>query len=330
MRILVYSSVFHPSLGGIENHTLFLIREFARAGHEIKVVTEQVQDPEKPLEGIEVVHSSEKLRQLRLFFWSDVLYMPNITLKGVWLLLFNPRKKWVISHNDFHLKYSGGWKANLKRFFIDRATKNIAVSKSVADFLGMKSTIIYNCYNDDVFRIYPEEPRQFDFVFVGRLVSQKGCDMLIDACSRLRRPFSLNIIGDGAESERLKEKVKALGLAQQITFLGFMQGEALARMLNRHRAMIVPSMGVEGFGIVALEGLACGCRMLVSNAGGLAEAVNGHGDVFEMGDVDALCGLLERCLAEAGAGEEMPQERIDYLRAQSKKMVARRYLEAFG
>lgn len=329
MKILIYSSVFYPAIGGIENLTLFLAREFVKAGHEVKVVTEQRQDVSKPLQNIEVVHSSRKLKQLKLFFWSDIFYMPNITLKGVWLLLFNPFKKWVISHNDFHLMYSTDAKTSLKKFLIKRATKNISVSKSVADYLAVESTVIYNCYNDDIFRLYPEEPRQLDFVFLGRLVSQKGCEMLIDACSQLGRPFSLNIIGDGSELEKLKAKVSALGLEHQVVFVGFMQNESLARMLNRHRVMIVPSLGVEGFGIVALEGLACGCRMLVSNAAGLAEAVDGHGELFQMGDTEALRLLLEKYLNQPQI-DAMPEDRAAYLKTHSKESVARKYLEVFS
>jgi len=303
--------------------------EFVKAGHKVKVVTEQVQDNSKLLENIEVVHSSEKWKQLKVFFWSDVLYMPNITLKGVWLLLFNPFKRWVISHNDFHLMYSNDLKTKFKNFLIKKATKNISVSKSVADFLKVQSTVIYNCYNDDVFKLYPDESRKFDFVFVGRLVTQKGCEMMINACSHLSRPFSLNIIGDGLELEKLRAKVTALGLDQQIRFLGFMQNEPLARMLNRHRIMIVPSLDVEGFGIVALEGLACGCKMLVSNAGGLAEAVDGHGETFQMGDTEALHLLLEKSLEEFKVNE-MPEDRIAYLKDHSKESVAKKYLEVFG
>ena len=194
--------------------------------------------------------------------------------------------------------HTSGIKRRIKDFCIQRATRHIAVSRSVADSLAVESTVIHNCYDDEVFKLYPQEPRDFDFVFVGRLVSQKGCELLIDACSRLGRPFSLNIIGDGFESEKLRAKVKALGLERQIGFLGFMQGEALARMLNRHRTMVVPSLGVEGFGIVALEGLACGCRLLVSDAGGLTEAVDGQGEIFGVGDVDALHALLEKCLTD--------------------------------
>ena len=329
MRILIYSSVFYPSIGGIENHTLFLAKEFLKAGHQVKIVTEQVQNPDAGLPNIEVVHSSRKWSQVKLFFWAQVLYMPNITLKGVWLLFLNPFKKWVISHNDFHLRYSDGWKTKLKKFFIGRATENIAVSRSVAEFLSVKSIVIHNCYNDGVFRLYPEERRIYDFVFVGRLVSQKGCDMLIDACRKLQRPFTLSIVGDGAEMKRLRTKVESLGLDRQISFLGFLQGEVLARRLNQHRVMVVPSLDVEGFGIVALEGLACGCRMLVSDAGGLTEAVGSHGEIFPMGDVDALHLLLDKCLTQPEY-EEMPNGRLSFLKNHSRQSVAEKYLAILG
>lgn len=329
MKILIYSSVFHPAIGGIENLTLSLAQEFVNSGHEVKVVTEQVQKKNAPLPGIEVVHASSKWAQLKLFFWSDVVYMPNITLKGVWLFLFNPFKKWVVSHNDFHLINSHGPKARLKNIAIKAAATNIAVSHSVARALTVDSTVVYNCYKDEVFRLYPDEPRNIDFLFVGRLVSQKGCEMLIEACSRLRKPFRLNIVGHGFEYEALNAKVQRLGLGDSIGFLGFMRDEELARTMNRHRVMIVPSMGPEGFGIVALEGLACGCKMVVADAGGLAEAVDGFGEVFPMGDVEALTKLLQRSLDERDS-DPMSNAKVAYLRDRSTRTVAQKYLNLFA
>ena len=204
MKILIYSSVFYPAIGGIENHTLFLAKEFVRAGHEVKVVTEQPQTGSTPLENIEIFHSADKLSQIRLFMWSDIFYMPNITLKGIWLLFFNPLKRWMISHNDFHLIESLGLKSRLKSLVIRKATTNISVSRSVARALPAPSTVIYNCYNDELFKLYENERRTRDFVFVGRLVTQKGCDMLIEACSRLKRPFTLSVVGYGPEADRLE------------------------------------------------------------------------------------------------------------------------------
>lgn len=328
MKILIYSSVFYPAIGGIENLTLSLAKEFRRSGHDVKVVTEQRQTPEMPVEGIEIVHSSRVLQQLRLFFWSDVWYMPNITLKGMWLLIFNPFKKLFISHNDFHVIDARNAKALLKNAVIYSVARNISVSRSVARALRATSAVILNCYNDGDFQLYPEEKRNRDFLFVGRLVSQKGCELLVQACRGLARPFTLSIVGDGVELKRLQALVDEYGLQDSVSFLGFQRDKALARTMNRHRVMIVPSLGAEGFGIVALEGLACGCEMIVSDAGGLPEAVGGFGDVFPVGDVVALRALLERHLAQPVTGT-MSDDKVRYLQSRTAKNVAREYLDLF-
>lgn len=326
MKILIYSSVFYPAIGGIENLTRMLAGEFVRAGHEVKVVTEQPQGDAPPLHGIEIVHSSRRWKQIQLFAWADVVYMPNVTLKGAWLFAFNPFKKWVVSHNDFHLALGRDLKTWLKRRMVRHATRNVAVSASVSRVVGTDSDVIYNCYDESVFRVYPDERRDRDFVFVGRLVPQKGCDMLIDACRLIQRPFTLTVVGEGAEYDRLRTKVETLRLQDRVRFSGYLQGEALARCLNRHRTMIVPSTGPEGFGIVALEGLACGCRMIVAEAGGLPEAVAGHADTFAMGDRVGLHRLMERALDE---GEISTAERGLFLDRHMRPHVAGQYLRVF-
>lgn len=327
MKILICSSVFYPSIGGIENLTLFLSQEFIRAGHEVKVITAQKQD--KPLENIEVVTAGSWVKQMRLFLWCDVFFMPNITLKGVWLMLLDFRRKWVISHNDFHLKHTVWWRANLKMFFIRRAHMNIAVSKSISNYLDVESRVIYNCYDNDVFKIYPGIRRDVDFVFVGRLVSQKGCALLLDALVRLGGNYTLNIIGDGAEMPAMKKKVQELGLNDRVTFTGFLAREELARTLCRHKVMVVPSSDLEGFGIVALEGLACGCDLIVSDAGGLPEAVVGNGRVFPMGDVEKLVELMHESITSKNLNI-MDEGRVKFLQEHSKTVTANRYLEAFS
>lgn len=327
MKILICSSVFYPAIGGIENLTLFLTQEFIKAGHEVKVITAQKQD--KPLENIEVVGPGSWVKQMHLFMWCDVFFMPNITLKGVWLMLLDFRRKWVISHNDFHLKHSGWWRANLKMFFIRRADLNIAVSRSISSSLDVESRVIYNCYDNDVFKVYPGIKRDIDFVFVGRLVSQKGCTLLLDALVRIGGNYTLSIIGDGAEMAEMKRKVQALGLTDRVTFTGFLERDELAMALGRHRVMVVPSSDLEGFGIVALEGLACGCDLIVSDAGGLPEAVLGNGRIFPMGDVEKLTELMREAIASKDLNI-MDENRIKFLEEHSKTATASKYLEAFG
>src|SRR5579875_485544 len=150
MDILIFSTVFYPVLGGLENLTLNLSKEFIKKGHQVKVITYQKQT--EPLKDLDVYYAPGFLKTFELFSWCDVYYMPNISLKGVWPLLINPRKKWIISQNDFSLTNKTGLVSVLKLMLIKFATKNISVSKSVAGSLRTSSEIIYNCYDDAVFK----------------------------------------------------------------------------------------------------------------------------------------------------------------------------------
>ena len=76
------------------------------------------------------------------------------------------------------------------------------------------------------------------------------------------------MIGDGPEASRLQEQAARLGIGGQIDFLGARRGEELVGLLNRHRILVVPSRYNEPFGIVALEGIACGCVVIGSEGAG--------------------------------------------------------------
>ncbi|MEJ7738045.1 MAG: glycosyltransferase family 4 protein [Chitinophagaceae bacterium] len=326
MKILIFSNIFYPAIGGIEIQTINLTKEFIKEGHKVKVITQQKQD--SPIENIEIYHSPGFFKKIELFFWCNAFYMPNISLKGVWLLLLNPFKKWIISHNDFYLSNKNNIRIKIKLFLIKFA-QNIAVSRSVSSNINTKSVIIYNCYDDSIFKLYHDERRMYDFVFVGRLVSQKGCDLLIKACKDLDHPFTLNIIGDGPEKIKLQELVRHLQLENSIKFLGFLPCEALPRILNRHRIMIIPSIEEEGFGIVVLEGLACGCKIIAADAGGLAEAVDRFGMMFRMGDQQQLSLLLKDEVRNTANSSSISSELRNYLKHHTKEMIAQKYLAFF-
>jgi glycogen synthase len=123
-------------------------------------------------------------------------------------------------------------------------------------------------------------------------------------------------------------------LDRQVIFAGQQSGNALAQTLNRHRVLAVPSRWAEPFGVVALEGIACGCVVVGSRDGGLQEAIGPCGLTFENGKVDELAAQLRRLINEPetranllkNAPEHLPKFQPDviaaaYLRTM-KKMIA--------
>src|SRR5213079_3168482 len=137
-----------------------------------------------------------------------------------------------------------------------------------------------------------------------RLVSDKGADLVLRAMKILHQGNlkpDLTIVGSGPEEKSLQRLARELALDRQVTFAGPKAGEELATLLNRHQILVIPSRWAEPFGIVALEGIACGCAVVGSSDGGLKEAIGPCGVTFENGNENALANCLAKLLRDAEA-----------------------------
>lgn len=110
-------------------------------------------------------------------------------------------------------------------------------------------------------------------LFLGRLVANKGCDVLLRAAARLPPTTRIRVAGDGPERARLDALARELGLADQVEFLGWTSAEQVRSLLDDARVLAVPSLWPEPFGLVALEAYAAGRPVVASSVGGLADLV---------------------------------------------------------
>jgi glycosyltransferase involved in cell wall biosynthesis len=192
--------------------------------------------------------------------------------------------------------------------------------------------IIPNTYREEIFRLLPEIERERELIFVGRLVSDKGVDVLLDALAQLQtrglRPH-LTIVGAGPEETALRRQAEQLGLQPQVEFAGAKRDEDLAKVLNAHRIMVVPSRWSEPFGIVALEGIACGCIVVGSEGGGLPEAIGECGPTFPNGDSQALADVLAELLNSDEKLSSFRAAAEAHLARHRPAEVARAYLKVF-
>ena len=322
MRILIYAYAFLPHLGGIETSADALARGFTRLGHEVRVVT-LTANPAGDDFPFQVYRRPSAEQFLRLVCWSDVVLHNHISLRAAWPLLFC-RRRWVVAHQTGLRRADGrlGLRNRLKRALLPFA-RSIAISDSIAADLPKVAAIIPNPYADHLFGDLRLPERPFELAFLGRLVSDKGCGLLLDAMAGLGKQGlhpRLLIIGQGPEGASLAGQATALGIAGQIEFAGPLSGEALVRRLNQARILVVPSRWNEPFGIVALEGIACGLAVVGSSGGGLPEAIGPCGVTFPNGDVAALTARLAELLREP--------KRIGELLAQAPAHLARHNPEA--
>lgn len=332
MRVLLYTPAFLPQVGGLEINTANLARELARLGQEVAVIT-TTPGPGEDDPAYRVVRSPSPRELLRWTRWCDVFAQQNISLRGLWPLLL-VRRPWVVSHHSWYCRSDGriAWQDRLKRRLLRYAAGSISVSRAMADDLATPSVVIANPYREDLFRLLPDAERRRDLLFVGRLVSDKGVDLLLDALALLAgrglRP-RLTVVGDGPERPRLAAQAARLGLGEQMEITGFKTDLDLVRTYNEHRILVIPSRYKEPFGIVALEGIACGCLVVGSAGGGLQDAIGPCGFTFSNGDVAGLADLLERLLRDPETGRERLRKAPEYLAGIRTETAARAYLRVF-
>lgn len=131
-------------------------------------------------------------------------------------------------------------------------------------------------------------------VFIGRLMDNKGLQVLLDAWKELPAGYQLQIVGDGPERPALEAQARELQLSG-ITFRGRLSHAAVIEALKGARFTIVPSKLYEGLPMCIVESFACGTPVLCSKLGGLKEIVEDHatGLQFSPGDAQDLAGKVE-------------------------------------
>jgi glycogen synthase len=328
MKILFSSYAYAPCIGGIETASALLTHEFLAAGHEIILVTETPalalsSDP------FEIARNPSLARLLQLVRWSEVVFQNNISLRHLIPALL-VRKPALVVHQTWIRNVAGGigWKDRIKRALLPRV-KNVAVSQAIANHLNIGAEVIGNPYDDRIFKLIPHPARDRELLFVGRLVSDKGVDVLLRALGILKQQnvsARLTIIGRGPEETNLRALVWELGLDQAVTFAGEKVGPELAELMNRHQVVVIPSRWPEPFGIVALEGIACGCIAVGSEEGGLSEAIGDCGMAFSNGDSQELADRLRILLSDSQKREKFRMAAPAHLEQFRSQTIAQRYL----
>ena len=125
----------------------------------------------------------------------------------------------------------------------------------------------------------------FTLGVVSRLEPIKGMDLVVPALAEVLKVHpdtQLLVVGDGSLRASMEEQAAQLGCASHIRFVGRQPQEELPQWYSQMDIVLMPSRS-EGFGLTAIEAMACGCVMVASDTGGLPEVVR-----------DGVCGLLHR------------------------------------
>lgn len=285
MKIVIASHAFLPNIGGVSTSISILAKGFADAGHDVTVATLTPG----PSDGFayEVMRRPRAARLTRLYTKADILILSNLALKLIYPLLF-VRRSFALQHHSesaFGLSSSPLSFDVLRRAVLHRA-RHFMTSAYVGQRSGFESYEITRPFANSEY-ITPEVRRPIaerrGLLFVGRLEEEKGVRYLLEQWPHMReilRVEELRIVGDGSLCSEIQTRIAA-GELSGVTLVGRLLQDATASEMGRAAFVIVPSLWAEPFGAVALEALAAGALVILTDRGGLPETTGQCGYFFD-------------------------------------------------
>src|SRR3989344_4872084 len=176
---------------------------------------------------------------------------------------------------------------NTKRQLIERLKVNPKKIEYIPNWIN----------NEEISKIKPSKNKEdtSDVIFVGRLLSHKNVNVLIQAISIIKKTnpkIKCMIVGDGPEMVSLKELTNKLGLTNNISFRGFLDTHSnIISFIKSSKVFVLPSTR-EGFGITVIEVFACGILVITTN-----HKDNASKDLIHQGKNGYVCNLNESDMA---------------------------------
>lgn len=309
-----------------------LAGEFAVLNHTVEILTDTPCSDNSFAFSYPVTRTTKVRDRVASFRRADVALFMNVSLRGL------PAAKIatvpvVVSHQGI---YEGSIAEAIK-CQVSRRVPGIAASAFIKAHVPGCVRIIPNAYDPKIFIDRVVQKRTKDFVFCGRLVSDKGAAICIRAFQRVSQEFpeaTLTIIGDGPERNVLRNLASRLSLSKAVTFEGALSGDRVAAAMRQHSCLVVPSVWEEPFGIVALEGIASCDTVIASARGGLPEAIGCCGvtvrptvEEFAL----AMLGVMRaRHIGIPLPGMPSNMQRTSHLERHSPRVIATSYLEVLA
>lgn len=364
MKILLATPVFKPMVGGIETLAMNTAHHLVRRGHEVIVAT-PIRSETPDEEPFEVVRAAGPARLLELVRWSDLVFCNGASLYIAPYTLLVKRPV-VMRHDAYHVSSieGAGWYDHgpaplrplpsflyhLRRGAVGYALRGIAKVTALRLFanhgvdanVAISDWMMHRHPLNRQLRIHNPFPiakfaaakntdghYDYDFFFLGRLISEKGVDILIEAFTQLQQRsggrYRLCIIGDGPERANLEAAARAGGQEESIRFAGMTTGDALIDLLRRCRIAVLPSTWEEPFGGVATELMAAEKNVIVSQDGALSELVGQAGLAVPNGDPEALSAAMERLITD----ERLRARHLERAKTQLSAFDEERLIDAY-
>ncbi len=341
--------------GGGEQFVADLSRRLAADGRQVvlvarpgKIVRERMADMpvpfyRLPLKGVADIVSAAMLARLILRYRPGVVHVHHFKDAFTALYaralsrIFGVRPRIVLTRHLVRPAKCGllhRWLyRSVDRFaFVSELARNKFFSTAPA-LDPARTTVIPNSSPDtrlngeapDLRKTYAIAPEIPILLFCGRLVAEKGCDVLLRACARLKgenRHYALFLVGGTDDAEylaRLRTLATALPSGMRVEFPGFVQ--RVGAWLAQADLCVQPSVVAEAGSLTVIEAMQAGCAVIASNNGSQPEYVVSDvtGLLVPPGDEEALAAAIARLIDDpelrrtmGAAGRRHFDEQLSY------------------
>ena len=170
--------------------------------------------------------------------------------------------------------------------------------------------------------------------YIGRLVPEKGVDVLLEALAQLRGPWELRILGSGPDQDRLEKMAQWLGILPRVSFDVPIPSTQLPYYYSGLDVLVLPSRTMpnwkEQFGRVLIEAMACQVVVVGARSGAIPEVIGDAGLTFAEGDHADLRAQIQRLLDNPALRYDLAQQgRQRVLDHYTQSQVAERTVEIY-
>ncbi len=220
-----------------------------------------------------------------------------------------------------------------------RATHIFAVSRYTAGIIEKlygiskrKISVLYNAPEEEIKTLVaaPDQPRESNVVFLGRLTFQKGPDHFLKAAALVAKAdpkARFMVLGTGDLFDQMRSLAHRLGIEHRCTFTGFMAPSEVDQVLSRSKVLVMPSVS-EPFGLVALEAIHCGVPVILSKQSGVREVLHRALQV-DFWDHEKLADQILAALRLPDLSRQLVQEGMDQVRSLSWDQSAAKAISTY-
>ncbi len=275
------------------HHYPTLARELSKAQPQIVHIDEEAYN----LASWQALWLARRVGARSLFFtWQNIQrrYPPP----------FSWGERWVMSHADYALAGTDDAADVLRR----------------KGFGGPMRTLPQFGTAEALFHPADRRPeRPFTIGYIGRIVPEKGVQVLLRAAAGLKGDWRLRLVGGGSARDEMQMLAGSLGIGTQVDFVGQLPSQDLPAEYHKIDALVLPSLTrrnwKEQFGRVLVEAMASGVPIIGSDSGAIPGVVGGAGRIVPEGDALALCNSLQEL-------REDPALRAQMIRAGRARFLA--------